>query len=273
MEWKAVVIVIAGLMATATGTPISDCSAHFQQSLTEVLQLKKTCARAMYKDCCQIAQMSKTFDHNPKSGIYDINEVCPTTPFGLNFSPVQARCNMESGDGGWIILVQRTPDVAERVSFKKSWVEYENGFGNLSGEFWYGLKNMHCLTSREPMEVEVELRKTGGTKLVLSYSSFKVDGPDTSYTLHVSGKQYKGSDYFQYHNGMKFSTFDRDNPGSCSKTYNNGGNWFNHCYDMHLTDMPKPQLHISGFDPYDYAELRVRPKGCIALDDSPGNCV
>ncbi len=156
--------------------------------------------------------MSKTFDHNPKSGIYDINEVChTTTPFGLNFSPMQAHCNMESGDGGWIILVRRTPDVAERVSFKKSWVEYENGFGNLSGEFWYGLKNMHCLTSREPMEVEVELRKTGGTKLVLSYSSFKVDGPDTSYTLHVSGKQYKGSDYFQYHNGMKFSTFDRDN--------------------------------------------------------------
>ena len=48
------VIVVAGVMATATGTPISDCSARFQQSLTEVLQLKKTCATAMYKDCCQV---------------------------------------------------------------------------------------------------------------------------------------------------------------------------------------------------------------------------
>ena len=46
------VIVVAGLMATATGTPISDdCSARFHKSLTEVLQLKKTCATAMYKDC------------------------------------------------------------------------------------------------------------------------------------------------------------------------------------------------------------------------------
>ncbi len=49
MEWKAVVIlVVAGLMATATGTPISDCSDRFQQSLTEVLQLKQTCATAIY---------------------------------------------------------------------------------------------------------------------------------------------------------------------------------------------------------------------------------
>ena len=48
------VIVVAGLMATATGTPISDCSDRFQQSLTEALQLKKTCATAMHKDCCQV---------------------------------------------------------------------------------------------------------------------------------------------------------------------------------------------------------------------------
>ncbi len=54
MEWKAVVIVVVCLMATGTGTPISDCSARFQQSLTEVLRLKQTCATAMYKDFCQV---------------------------------------------------------------------------------------------------------------------------------------------------------------------------------------------------------------------------
>ncbi len=189
---------------------------------------------------------------------------------------MQARCNMESGDGGWTVLVKRTPDVDERVSFKRPWVDYENGFGNLSGEFWYGLKNMHCLTSREPMEVEVEVSKTDGTKIVLSYGNFEVDGPDTSYTLHVSDKQHEGFDFFQYHNGMKFSTLDRDNDrspvNSCSAVYNEGGNWFNVCYSMHLTDMPKPQFHNDGFHPYDYAELRVRPKSCKALSDDPDSC-
>ncbi len=103
---------------------------------------------------------------------------------------MQARCNMESGDGGWTVLVRRTPDVDERVSFSRPWVEYENGFGNLSGEFWYGLKNMHCLTSREPMEVEVEVSKTDGTKLLLLYGEFRVGGPSTSYTLQMSDKQH-----------------------------------------------------------------------------------
>ena len=42
------------------------------------------------------------------------------------------------------------------------------------------------------------------------------------------------------------------------------GNWFSNCFDMYLTDMPKPQLHNGISDFYDYAELRVRPKGCIA---------
>ena len=80
---------------------------------------------------------------------------------------------MESGDGGWIVLVRRTPNVAERLSFDRNWVEYEQGFGNLSGEFWYGLKNIYCLTSRKPMEVEVEVSKTDSTKLDLSYGNFK----------------------------------------------------------------------------------------------------
>ena len=75
----------------------------------------------------QIAQVSKTLE----SEIYDIS--CNTSmPFGLNFPPMQARCNMESGDdGGWTVLVKRTPDVAEQLSFDRNWVEYEQGFGSL----------------------------------------------------------------------------------------------------------------------------------------------
>ncbi len=189
---------------------------------------------------------------------------------------MQARCNMESSDGEWTVLVRRTPDVDERVSFSRPWVDYENGFGNLSGEFWYGLKNMHCLTSREPMEVEVELSKTDGTTLLLSYGEFKVDGPSTSYTLHVSGQRNDGFDFFLHHHEAKFSTFDRDNDQTptedCSVVYNKRGNWFNSCYTVHLTDMPTPKLSHSGFLPYDYAELRVRPKSCTALSDDPDSC-
>ncbi len=224
----------------------------------------------------QMAEASKIIDngnYTPKSGIYDIRNTCSSTGTftQANLLSMKTLCNMESGDGGWTVLMKRTPDVDERVSFKRPWVEYENGFGDLSGEFWYGLKKMHCLTSRQgPMEVEIELRKTDGTKLVLSYGSFKVDGPDTSYTLHVSDKKYEGFDFLLAHNGMKFSTLDQDNDKkksySCSQKFNGGGFWFNRCYSMHLTDMPNPQLYYSRtFTAYDYAELRVRPKTCTPL--------
>ncbi len=52
-------------------------------------------------------------------------------------------CNMESGDGGWTVLVKRTPDVDERefTFISRPCVDYEDGFRNLSSEFWYGLKS------------------------------------------------------------------------------------------------------------------------------------
>ena len=181
---------------------------------------------------------------------------------------MQARCNMESGDGGWIVLVRRTPNVAERIYFDRNWVDYENGFGNLSGEFWYGLKNMHCLTNAQPMEVEIEVSKINGTKLILSYGQFQVEGPGTSYTLQVSDQQHTGFDFFGYHNGLKFTTEDRNNENPCAAR-RNGGWWFNidDCYNVGISLDPRPQLHqrsAGGFMAFDYAEMRVRAKSCMA---------
>ena len=31
------------------------------------------------------------------------------------------------------------------VDFNRGWVEYEEGFGSLTGELWYGLHPLHCL--------------------------------------------------------------------------------------------------------------------------------
>ena len=174
---------------------------------------------------------------------------------------------MDSNDGGWTVLIRRTPDVGKRERFNRTWDEYVQGFGDLNGEFWYGLKNMHCLTSREPMEVEVEMRQNGSESTVYSYDTFKIDGPTSSYTLYVSGKTHPHADFLSYHNGMKFTTFDRDN----DKRHDNCADaselkksawWYNNCYRMILTAVPNPLLWTSKYVSYDYAELRVRPKSC-----------
>ena len=229
----------------------------------------------------QISKASQMFGYSFKCGNYIISNPCEDhLSFIEGESPVRVRCNMESNGGGWTVLVRRTPDVDERVSFDRTWREYENGFGNLSGEFWYGLKNMHCLTTREPMEVELEVSKTDGTKILMSYGEFVVKGPDASYTLQVSDKHHNGTDFFgYYHTGMKFTTKDRDNDehglGTNCAIAHAGGWWHNACYNTHLTHKTQPRLYQKETDTYmlfDYAEMRVRPKTCRQQKQEPPTC-
>ena len=222
----------------------------------------------------QVAQFSRLFgDHSLENGIYDVSFKTEETFTVSTPSIIQARCDMESDGGGWTVLVRRTPDADERVSFRRTWVEYENGFGNLSTEFWYGLKRMHELMNREPMEVQIEAKKTNGTTKVLTYGEFRVDGQDTQYTLHVSDPKQEGYDPFAHHNERKFSAIDRNNVG-CVTGYNDGGGWWlGSCYDLTLTaDNAKIYDGSSNYVPHEYAELRVRPKSCHKAKKAATTC-
>ena len=48
--------------------------------------------------------------------------------------------------GGWIVMQRNRKGSV--VNFNRKWFDYEKGFGDLSADFWYGLKAMHCLTQR-----------------------------------------------------------------------------------------------------------------------------
>ncbi|XP_034049307.1 microfibril-associated glycoprotein 4-like [Thalassophryne amazonica] len=72
-----------------------------------------------------------------------------------------------------------------------------------------------------------------GNKVYACYESFSVDEERDGYRMHVSGFINGGAgDSLDYHNGMKFSTFDKDQdiwPKSCAKEYY-GGFWYNMCH-------------------------------------------
>ena len=130
--------------------------------------------------------------------------------------------------------------MSKQVNFNRSWADYEQGFGDLNTEFWYGLRNIHCLTEREEVELQIEVRKDDGTGQVWIYSYFDVDGPETNYTLHIGQAQGSsgGTESMGYQNRMQFSTTDRDNDVwstvNCASSWG-GGWWYKNCFHSLLT--------------------------------------
>ena len=169
------------------------------------------------------------------------------------------------------------------VSFNRQWADYERGFGDLNTEFWYGLRNIHCLTKREEVELQVEVRQDNGTGQVWTYGYFEVDGPESNYTLRIGQAQGPrgGYDSMTYHNGMQFSTTERDNDVysgvHCARLYAGGGGWwYKYCYHSILTGSHGSRTlrwtnrrgHVTY---YPFAEMRLRPKNCKATEDNSCN--
>ena len=78
---------------------------------------------------------------------------------------------METDGGGWTVF-QRRQDGS--VDFYRYWTDYENGFGNLTGEFWLGLSKIHRLTKEGSNTLRVDLGDFEGNTAYANYSTFNV---------------------------------------------------------------------------------------------------
>ena len=226
----------------------------------------------------QVAKGAHFFSGTTKSGVYNISNVCSTghQPFlshSQSITVLQALCDMETDNGGWLVILRRKSDVSPLVNFTRIWVEYEHGFGDLNTEFWYGLKNIHCLTQRDDVELMIELKQNDGTGITWTYQIFTVDGPETNYNLHIGGAEKiegTGNDNMAYHNNRPFSTIDRDNDewsSNCaaSEDHGNGGGWwFGACIHSALTRPHTGSNKIYWRGTYfPHVEMKIRPKNCL----------
>ncbi|XP_050963987.1 microfibril-associated glycoprotein 4-like [Labeo rohita] len=177
-------------------------------------------------DCSDVYKSGQTV-----SGIYSIY---PAGDF-----PVWVYCQMisdgkEEDKGQWTVI-QRRMDGS--VNFYRPWNQYKRGFGNVEGEYWLGLENMYQLTRKNKYMLRVDLEDFEGRKGFALYSSFSVDCETDGYKLHVSGFTDGGAgDSLSYHNGQKFTTFDKDQDLSeknCAKLYL-GAFWYNYCHYANL---------------------------------------
>ena len=153
---------------------------------------------------------------------------------------------METDGGGWTVF-QRRQDGS--VDFYRNWTDYEDGFGNLTEEFWLGLDKIHRLTKKQSNTLRVDLGDFDNNTAYAQYTTFSVGNSTTEYNLTVGGYSGTAGDGLFLHNGMKFSTEDNDNDNwrsyNCAR-YWHGAWWFNHCLDSHLNGPYQHNLADSG---------------------------
>ena len=146
--------------------------------------------------------------------------------------------------------------------FQKNWLEYKNGFGNLTQYYWIGLENIRNFATYQTMHLYLEMYNTINDRYNITYGVFSIDTEANSYTLALDSKvsgNLNDDPNIPYHSGCLFSTYDQDQNGCAG--YYMGGFWFKTCYYFCLTceRSDTGQYYTNGYISYDYTKMAIIP--------------
>jgi len=138
------------------------------------------------------------------------------------------------------LLVQQNLDGSN--FFNRSWAEFKVGFNHSRGNYWLGNELLSQLTLSDRYKLRFDLQSRANHNWYYAeYRSFIVQSEQTNYRLQVSGYAGNaGRDAFAYHNGHKFTTYDRKNDRArrnCAVTHG-GGFWYNVCAECEVNSLP-----------------------------------
>ncbi|XP_034991586.1 microfibril-associated glycoprotein 4 [Zootoca vivipara] len=208
------------------------------QAINPEARQPQHCEESLPLDCEDVYDQGSETD-----GVYLIY------PAGPNI-PVPVYCDMTTDDGKWTVFQKRFNG---SISFFRGWNDYRFGFGRADSEYWLGLQNIHLLTLKQKYELRVELEDFENSTVFARYTDFSlspqaISAEEDGYTLHVSGFIDGGAgDSLTYHNGQKFSTFDRDQDlfvQNCA-ALSSGAWWFKSCHVSNLNGFYLGGAHLS----------------------------
>uniref|UniRef100_A0A8K9WP44 Zmp:0000000846 n=1 Tax=Oncorhynchus mykiss TaxID=8022 RepID=A0A8K9WP44_ONCMY len=197
------------------------------------------------KDCSQALLNGDT-----TSGIYTIYLG------GEESQPIQVYCDMTTDGGGWMVFLRRQ---SGKLEFFRNWKNYTGGFGDINAEFWFGLANLHKMTTAGQYELRVDLRDNGESAYA-QYDKFTIAEPRSRYKIHIGGYSGTAGDSMTYHQGRPFSTYDNDN--------DIGAFWYKNCHRVNLMGRYGDDSHSKGINWFhwkghehsiQFAEMKIRP--------------
>ncbi|XP_028833086.1 angiopoietin-related protein 4 [Denticeps clupeoides] len=170
----------------------------------------------MAADCHELFLRGET-----SSGVYTVQP--------KDSQPFDVFCEM-TNEGGWTVI-QRRQDGS--VDFDQLWQAYQNGFGNLNGEFWLGLERIHALSRAGDRVLKIQISDWTDKAESVSYP-FRLSGEESNYTLRIldAPAGTLGRALATDPSGLPFSTRDKDNDQksdiNCAQ-HLSGGWWFSSC--------------------------------------------
>ncbi|XP_033624678.1 ficolin-3-like [Asterias rubens] len=204
-----------------------------------------------YSSCKELLQTC-----HKESGIYTVY------PSALNNDSLQVYCDMDGE--GWMVI-QRRQDGS--VDFLRNWVDYQVGFGNMSGEFWLGNDNLRALTEFTGLwKLKIEMVDSDGNEVFAEYGHFKISGEYFKLQVGLyNAINSTGLDALSWHNGKMFTTKDKDNNAQTETGQITGGWWYWRGYDANLhgmyhqnTTAQSNGIHwLSSVSPYEYFTVKA----------------
>ncbi|XP_022094464.1 uncharacterized protein LOC110981295 isoform X2 [Acanthaster planci] len=198
------------------------------------MKIRPISAQPIPKDCWDLYQSGHS-----SSGVYTI--YVTGRPEGLT-----VLCDMEFDGGGWTTIQKR--EIGD-LDFYRGWADYKAGFGTVDTEsdFWLGLDDIHLLTNQDSYQIRIIFVSWGNIFGYARYSEFRINNEADNYRLTIGGYAGNAGDsLITYHNGMPWSTLDRDNDKDarqCAQVMR-GAWWYNNCQTSNLNG---PYVEYPGY--------------------------
>ncbi|CAH1800138.1 unnamed protein product [Owenia fusiformis] len=139
--------------------------------------------RPIQKSCKAVREAMKIPRNAKHEGVYNIQ-------YDPKFPAVKMRCYFDA-EGDWTVIQTRTDGA---LDFDRPWKDYSKGFGDLKGEFWWGLENIWAIMEIAVLRIEIWDRM--GTYEFIDYKHFYVLLHEPFLTNYGSYKPKQKHDYF-----------------------------------------------------------------------------